>query len=168
VKIRFAHVVVLAGALTLAACAPRGHRAPGPAPPPGIEAAPGGLKFAVTVKPARFKPGDRVVLEATLFNDSRERFERKFPTSCTWDYEIAAMDGHVLGPVRTCKSGPDTLRLEPGELRMILRNWSGRERYFAAREPLKPGTYQVTAGFIDEHRRVVPMADPVTIEILAR
>lgn len=167
-RLRRAHLVAVIGALALAACAPRGHRAPGPSPPPGIETAPGGLKFSVTVKPARFKPGDRVALEATLFNDSKDAFEKKFPTSCTWDYEIAAMDGHVLGPARTCRAEPDTLRLEPGELRMIMRNWSGRERYFNAREPLTPGTYQVTAGFIDEHQRVVPMADPVTIEILAR
>jgi hypothetical protein len=50
---------------------------------------------------------------------------------------------------------------------MIVRDWGGNDRYFDAIEPLPPGTYQVTAGLI-EGGRVVPMSDPVAVEILPR
>ena len=155
-------------AATAAGCAGHAPRAPEPPPPPGVTAAPGRLKFTVTVKPARFAPGERVVLEATLFNDSPDSFEREFDSSCTWDYEVTAEDGRVVGPARTCEPKGEELRLEPGELRMIVRDWSGRDRYFNATDPLPPGTYRVTAGLIDENRRVVPMADPVLVEIRKR
>jgi hypothetical protein len=160
-------LIMLVLALVLAGCAPRARHAE-PPPPPGVAPAPPGLKFSVKVKPTRFTLGERVVLEATLFNDSTGSFEQEFPTACTWDYEITAEDGRVLGPERTCEPPGEELRLEKGELRMIMREWSGRDRYFNAYQPLAPGTYRVTAGFIDENHRVVSMADPVTIEILAR
>lgn len=134
--------------------------------PPGIEKAPGGLKFSVKVTPTRFKLGERVMLEATMFNDSEDRFERQFPTACVFDYEVAAST-RVLGPSRMCAQTVTDVVLEAGELRMIMREWSGNDRYFDAHEPLGPGVYQVTAGLV-EGGRVIPMADPVTIEILPR
>jgi hypothetical protein len=150
--------------LALSACAPRGRRE---LPPPGgVTPAPEGIKFTLKVKPPRFRPGQRVVLEATLFNESEKSFERKFPTSCVWDYELATAGGRIVGPARTCAEPGETLHLEPGELRMIMREWGGRDRYFDAVEPLQPGTYRLSAGFIDETHRVVSMADPVTIEVL--
>jgi hypothetical protein len=85
-----------------------------------------------------------------------------------WDFEVTAEDGRVVGPLRPCEGAGETLRLEPGELRMIVRDWQGRDRYFNAMEPLLPGTYKVTAGFVDENRHVIPMADPVTVVISAR
>ena len=50
---------------------------------------------------------------------------------------------------------------------MIIRDWGGNDRYFDAIETLTPGTYQVTAGLM-ENSRLVPMADPITIEVLPR
>lgn len=134
--------------------------------PPGIEEAPGGLKFSVKVTPTRFKLGERVMLEATMFNNSDKKFQQEFSTSCVFDYEIAAST-RVLGPSRMCAQAITDVVLEPGELRMIMREWSGNDRYFDAHEPLGPGVYQVTAGLV-EGGRVIPMADPVTIEILPR
>jgi hypothetical protein len=107
-----------------------------------------------------------VKLEATMFNDSSDKFEQTFPTACVWDYEIAG-DARIFGPSRQCAMTETTIALEPGELRMIIRDWGGNDRYFDALAPLEPGTYQVTAGLI-ENQRVVAMADPVTIEILPR
>jgi hypothetical protein len=164
---RHSLLAALALAVAVAGCAPRARHAE-PPPPPGVAPAPAGLKFSVKIKPARFAVGERVVLEATLFNDSTGSFKQDFPTTCTWDYEVTAADGRVVGPERTCEPRGEELRLEKGELRVIMREWKGRDRYFNAREPLAPGTYRVTAGFIDESHRVVPMADAVTVEILAR
>jgi hypothetical protein len=147
-------------------CAGHKPREPEMEPPPGIEEAPGDLKFSVKVTPTRFKMGERVVLEATMFNNSDRKFEKEFPTGCIFDYEIAA-NARVLGPSRMCTQAFSELVLEPGEMRVIMRDWSGNDRYFDALEPLGPGTYQVTAGLV-EGGHVVPMADPVTIEILAR
>jgi hypothetical protein len=152
--------------LVVGGCAGQRSRAPGTEPAAGIEAAPKGLKFTVKVTPTRFAPGERVVLEASMFNDSDRRFEKEFPTACVFDYEIAA-DARVLGPSRMCAQAVTEVVLEPGELRMIMREWGGRDRYFDAYEPLTPGIYTVTAGLV-EGGRVVPMADPVTIEVLAR
>jgi hypothetical protein len=81
---------------------------------------------------------------------------------------VTAEDGRVVGPVRACEGGGESLQLEAGELRMIVRDWQGRDRYFNAVEALLPGTYQVTAGFVDENRHVSPMADPVTVVITKR
>jgi hypothetical protein len=136
--------------------------------PPGVTQAPKGLKFAVKVTPTRFKAGERVSLEATMFNDSEKRFEKTFSTSCTWDYEVATESGRIVGPARTCDATEGEIVLEPGELRMIIREWSGSERYFSGPEHLPPGSYKVTAGLMDEWQRVIPMADPVTIQILPR
>ncbi len=134
--------------------------------PPGVFEAPKGLKFSVKITPARFRLGEHVKLEATMFNNSNNKFERDFPNACVWDYEIAR-DARVIGPRRTCATIDSTFTLEPGELRMIVREWGGNDRYFDAIEALTPGTYSVTAGLI-ENARVVPMSDPVTIEILSR
>jgi hypothetical protein len=134
--------------------------------PPGVSKAPGGLKFSVKITPSRFKLGEHVKLEATMFNDSTDKFDRSFPNTCVWDYEIAR-DARVLGPSRMCAQSETDLTLEPGELRMIVREWGGNDRYFDAGTQLTPGTYQVTAGLM-ENGRVVPMSDPVTIEVLAR
>ena len=159
---------VLVAGLALSGCGPRVRHAPEPPPPPGVVAAPPGIKFSVKIKPTRFALGEHVFLEATLFNDNTRNFEQTFATSCTWDYEVTAEDGRVVGPIHPCDSMAETLRLEPGELRMIMRDWQGRDRYFDAMEALLPGTYKVTAGFVDENRRVVPMADPVTVVITKR
>jgi Intracellular proteinase inhibitor len=158
-------VCAVAIILAMAGCA--GHRAakePEMPLPPGISAAPGGLKFSVKITPTRFKRGAHVKLEATMFNDSDKKFEKTFPTACAWDYEIA-QNARVLGPSRMCAQAETEIVLEPGELRMIVREWGGNDRYFDANQALAPGTYQVTAGLIEDGR-VVPMADPVTIEIL--
>ena len=158
---------ILVTVIALAGCGGhRGPREPELELPPGIEEAPDGLKFSVKVTPTRFKLGERVMLEATMFNNSDRKFEREFPTACIFDYEIAA-DSRVLGPSRMCAQAVTEVVLEPGELRMMMREWSGNDRFFDAHEPLGPGVYQVTAGLV-EGGRVVPMADPVTIEILPR
>jgi hypothetical protein len=133
--------------------------------PPGVFEAPKGLKFSVKVTPSRFKLGEHVKLEATMFNDSSDRYTHTFPSACVWDYEVAR-DVRVVGPARTCAQAETDLTLEPGELRMIVREW-GANPYFDATEPLAPGTYQVTAGLVEDGR-VVPMADPVTVEVLPR
>ena len=155
---------LLAVAVALSGCA---QRVPEVASSPGIYAAPEGVKFSVKVTPVKFALGEAVALEASLFNGSRDVFKRKFATGCTWDYEIAAENGRVVGPARACATVDGELRLEPGELRMIMREWGGNDDYFGAAEPLPPGRYSVTAGFIDESMRVIPMAEPVWIEIVA-
>lgn len=168
---RFRSRILLACAtgvlVVLSACAGHKPRDPELPLPPGIEPAPKGLKFSVKITPTKFRIGQRVVIEAALFNDSDKKFEQDFPTSCTWDYEIAS-GGRVLGPARECTQIGSELVLEPGELRMIVREWSGNDKYFNTHDTLPPGVYQVTAGLIDPHMRVSPMADPVTIEVLAR
>jgi hypothetical protein len=153
---------------TLVACAGHRMREPEMPLPPGVAEAPKGLKFSIKVTPTTFKLGQRVSLEATMFNDAEKRFERSFPTTCTWGYEVASASGRVLGPERTCEPADSQIVLEPGELRMIMREWSGNDRYFSARERLTPGFYKITAGFVDEYQRVIPMADPVTIQVLPR
>ncbi|HET6348376.1 MAG TPA: BsuPI-related putative proteinase inhibitor [Candidatus Krumholzibacteria bacterium] len=162
------HTCMLAAIVAMAGCA--GHVSRGKEPPmplpPGISPAPGGLKFSVKITPARFKLGEHVALEATMFNDSDKKFERRFPTSCVWDYQVAG-DLRILGPHRMCLQTVTDLALEPGELRVISRDWRGNARYFEVDESLAPGTYQVTAGLIQDGQ-VVPMSDPVTIEILPR
>ena len=135
--------------------------------PPGVEPAPKGIKFSVKVTPTRFKVGERVVLEATLFNDSEKRFKKTFETGCAWDYQVAGADMRLVGPVRVCDALGTSIELEPGELRMIRREWSGNDRYFDANEKVTPGSYKITAGFV-EGTRVIPMADPVTVEVLPR
>lgn len=132
--------------------------------PPGVAESPPGLKFSVKITPSRFKLGQHVKLEATMFNDSDKKFERHFPTACVWDFQVAR-ELRVLGPSRMCAQVVTDLALEPGELRMIVRDWGGNDRYFELGEPLTPGTYHVTAGFF-EGNHVVPMADPVVVEVL--
>ncbi len=163
-KIRIVCAVV--GIMAIAGCTGHAPREPGLEPAPGTEEAPKGLRFSVKVTPARFKMGERVVLEATMFNDSEKKFEKEFPSACIFDYEIAS-SARVLGPSRMCAQVVTDLALAPGEMRVIVREWSGNQRYFDAAEPLTPGTYQLTAGLV-EGGQVVPMADPVTVEILAR
>lgn len=155
-------------AASLVACAGHAPRQPEPEMPlpPGVVAAPKGLKFSVKITPTTFKIGQRVSLEATMFNDSEKRFRTKFATGCQWDYQIASESAQVLGPNRVCTQAPSELTLEPGELRMIVRDWSGNDRYFDALQSLSPGVYKITAGLLDEHQRVIPMANPVRIEIL--
>lgn len=134
--------------------------------PPGVAEAPKGLKFSVKITPTKFKLGDRVTLEATMFNDSEKGFQKSFNTSCTWDYQAAAETGRIVGPERKCEPAGGEIVLEPGELRMIIREFSGNS-YFGA-EKMSPGFYKVTAGLMDEFQRVIPMADPVTVEIMPR
>jgi hypothetical protein len=144
-----------------------GHRGPSDEPemplPPGVSEAPGDLKFSVKITPTRFKLGEHVKLEATMFNDSEKKFQRDFPSGCQWNFQVAR-DTRVLGPELVCTMEASQLTLEPGELRMIARDWSG-SRYFELDETLRPGTYLVSAGLV-ENGRVVPMSDPVTIEVL--
>jgi hypothetical protein len=134
--------------------------------PPGVAEAPKGLKFSIKITPTKFKLGDRVSLEATMFNDSEKRFQQSFKTSCTWDYQVAAETGRIVGPERKCDPTGAEIVLEPGELRMIIRDWGAGNDYFGAPEKMSPGFYKVTAGLVDEFQRVIPMADPVTVEIL--
>lgn len=158
-------VCLLVLSVLAAGCAPR--QAP-ELKPSGVYESPGGLKFSVKVTPARFALGEPVSLEATLFNgSSRDAFKKSFATGCQWDYEVSTENGRVVAPSRMCAMAQSELRLEPGELRMILRDWKGNDDYFGAAEALSPGRYSVTAGFVDEHHRVVAMAEPVWIEIVA-
>jgi Intracellular proteinase inhibitor len=143
------------------------HPEPEFTPSPGVYAAPDKLKFSVKVTPTRFTPGEPVSLEASLFNGGDQAFEKTFMTGCQWDFEIAADNGRVLGPSRVCTMAGSELRLEPGELRMIIRDWKGNDDYFGVSEPLTPGRYAVTAGFVDADTRVVPMAEPFWIEVVA-
>jgi hypothetical protein len=157
--------MAVAALAVVAGCVGRGQRAGEPAPS-GEAAAPEGIKFLITITPTRFVLGERVTLEASLFNEGGKAFERDCPTSCVWDYEVTTPDGRRVGPARECLPEPTELRLEAGELRMIMRNWSGRDLYFGAAERLEPGTYRVTAGFVDEAGRVVPMMEPVDVDIV--
>ena len=150
----------------LVGCVARGKRGPGEPAPGESVAAPGDLKFLITITPSRFAVGERVALEASLFNEGAKAFERACPTSCVWDYEVTTLDGQRVGPARECLPEKTELRLEPGELRMIMRNWSGRDHYFGAAGRLAPGTYRVTAGLVDSDGRVVPMMEPVEVEVV--
>jgi hypothetical protein len=96
----------------------------------------------VKITPTKFKAGERVSLEATMFNDSEKRFEKSFQTSCTWDYEVANESGRVVGPERACEPVKGEIALEPGELRMIVREWSSGQKYFSGPEQLSPGFLQ--------------------------
>ncbi|HEU4366507.1 MAG TPA: hypothetical protein VFT13_13705 [Candidatus Krumholzibacteria bacterium] len=154
--------------VALAGCAPRGERMPDVEEIPGVTPAPGGLRFSVRVNPARFVPGDRVTLEASLFNDSEDDYKERFDTNCIWDFGITSEDGLSLSAARECIPQDSTLVLAPGELRMIVRNWSGRERYFNAAQPLAAGRYLIVAGFLDADHRVIPMSAPVEVEVIER
>jgi hypothetical protein len=160
-------VVCAVAIVMMAGCAGQhaGEKAPEMPLPPGVAQAPKGLKFSVKVTPTTFTIGEHVKLEATMFNDSTDRFTRDFPTGCQWDFQVAR-DVRVLGPNRNCTDARSGLTLEPGELRMIVRDFTGG-KYFELDEPMTPGTYQVTAGLV-ENGRVIPMADPVTIEVVQR
>jgi len=126
-----------------------------------------GIKFSVKITPERFSLGEPVTLEASMFNDGDDTYEKEFASGCQWDYEVATENGRVVAPSRMCAMALSELRLEPGELRVILREWKGNDDYFGAGGPLAPGRYSVTAGFVDEHTRVVAMSEPVWIEIVA-
>jgi hypothetical protein len=166
-RARLALMIAIGAMAALAGCARHGER---PAPVeeiPGVTPAPGGLRFSVRVAPLKFAPGERVSLEASLFNDSEDSYKRKFDTHCIWDYEITTEDGLPLTAARECMPQDSTMVLAPGELRMIVRDWSGRDRYFNAAQPLAAGRYLIVAGFLDEGYRVIPMSAPVEIEVLA-
>ena len=135
-------------------------------PSPGVYPAPENTKFSVKVTPERFAIGEPVALEASLFNGGSEAFHKEFPSGCIWDFEVANETGRVLTPSRMCTAAITPLDLAPGELRMIVRDWKGSDDYFGISEPLAPGRYLISAGFIDDGR-VVPMSEPVWIEILA-
>jgi hypothetical protein len=130
-----------------------------------VSAAPDGLRFSVRVSPSRFRPGQRVLLEASLFNEGDDDWEKDYDSSCIWDYEITNEFGDPLRAERGCLPHDSTVVLAPGELRMIVREWSGG-RYFNARSVLTPGKYRVVAGFLDEARRVIPMSPPVEVEVM--
>jgi len=160
------HRVICIAALVIVAvagCAPHKDKLESP----GVYAAPDELRFTVKINPVRFSMGEPVSLEASLFNGGHGAFEKKFSSGCQWDYEVSTENGRVVAPSRMCAMALSELRLEPGELRMILRDWKGNDDYFGASETLPPGRYSVTAGFVDEHTRVVPMSEPVWIEIVA-
>ncbi len=152
--------------LAVAGCARFAER-PGEEEIPGITTPPGEIRFSVRVTPPRFVGGDRVSFEASMFNDSKDSFKKKFRSTCVWDYELLAEDDRPVRPPRVCEPMDSVLVLEPGELRMIVRDWGGRDRYFGVPRPLAPGKYRVVAGFMDASGRVVPMSVPVEIEVLA-
>ncbi len=160
--------VFACGALVMAAgCAKRAERVPEAEEIPGVTPAPGGLRFAVTIQPRQFTIGQRVHMEASLFNDSDDIFKKKYPNGCTWGYEVLTEDGRRAGPRQTCVDSASTeIRLAPGELRMIVRDWRGG--YFDADTPLGPGRYEITVGLVDRDARVIPMAEPVRVEIMER
>lgn len=160
-KHRVNWIAVLA-LVAVAGCAPHKDKMESP----GVYESPDGLKFTVKVTPPRFAIGEPVQLEASLFNGGKGAFDRKFNTGCQWDYEVSTENGRVVTPARICTMATSELHLEPGELRMILRDWKGNDEYFGVNDPLPPGRYSVTAGFV-EGFRVVPMSDPVWFEIVA-
>lgn len=163
VVLRIAVLMLVTAAI---ACAPR--TTPEKAGSPGVYESPDGIKFTVKVTPLRFAIGEPVSLEASMFNGGHDAFEKPFFNDCVWDYEVSTENGRVVTPPRGCvKAVAGVLRLEPGELRMILRDWKGNDDYFGAGAPLSPGRYSITAGFVDDHKRVVPMSEPVWIEIVA-
>jgi hypothetical protein len=167
-RARLAVLIGLAAIAGLAGGAPRGERAAPEEEMPGAVAAPEGLRFSVRVAPLRFALGDRVTLEASMFNESDDDYKERFRTRCIWDYEITTLEGIPLGAPRECIPYDSTMVLAPRELRMIMREWSGRMRYFNAAEPLSPGRYQIVAGFLDADHRVLPMSAPVEIEVIER
>ncbi len=158
-------IVLLLAIALVVGCA--SHKGPELEPSPGIYESPDGVRFSVKITPKRFRMGDPVTLEASLFNGGKGAFEKEFSSGCQWDYEVSTENGRVVAPHRMCAMALSELRLEPGELRVILREWKGNDDYFGAAEPLPPGRYSVTAGFVDEHSRVVSMSEPAWIEILA-
>ena len=160
--------LALTGIAALSGCALRGERPADHDEVPGVVPSPRGLQFAVRVVPLRFAPGDRVSLEASLFNDSEDSYKKKFRSRCIWDYELTTLEGIPLSGARECVPQDSTMVLAPGELRMIVREWSGRQRYFNAAQPLVAGRYRIMAGFLDASHRVIPMSVPVEIEVLER
>ncbi len=159
---RKASRILLALVLVAVACAPRTPSQK----EPGVYESPDGIKFTVKVTPARFALGEPVALEASLFNGGKQAYEKKFASGCQWDFEVANESGRVVAPARACAMAQSELRLEPGELRMIMREWKGNDDYFGAGAPLPVGRYAVTAGFVDEHSRVISMSEPVWIDIV--
>jgi len=165
----FVPVALLLVLAAVAGCGVRGKRATEPLPPPvgeGVLPAPGNLKFTLTVTPRRFAVGERVTFEASMFNESKEVFERDCPNDCVWDYDVVAADGTHIGPRRDCIPTETELKLEGGELRMIIRNWNRKEGYFGAGGSVAPGRYVINAGFVDETGKVQPMAEPAIVEVL--
>ncbi|HEU4929207.1 MAG TPA: BsuPI-related putative proteinase inhibitor [Candidatus Krumholzibacteria bacterium] len=153
--------------LALVLCLSCAKKAPEISPAPGVYPAPEDTKFSVKVTPARFSIGEPITLEASLFNGGKDAFHKEFPTGCQWDFEVANETGRVLTPQRMCTMALSELHLAPGELRMMMREWKGNDDYFGITEPLAPGRYSVSAGFLDENLRVIPMSEPVWIEIMA-
>jgi len=164
---RFIYAASVAAVIVaMAGCAgQRARNEPEMPLPPGVSEAPKGLKFSVKITPTRFRLGEHVKLEASMFNDSDKKFEQGFSSGCQWNFQIAR-DARILGPFPICTMATTTLTLEPGEMRMIVREWGGNDHYFELNERLAPGTYQVTAGLM-ENGHAATMADPVTIEILS-
>jgi hypothetical protein len=152
--------------IALVLCMSCEKKGPEISPAPGVYPAPEKTKFSVKVTPERFAIGEPVSLEASLFNGGTEAFHKEFPTGCIWDIEVADETGRVLTPERMCTMAITKLDLAPGELRMMMREWKGNDDYFNISEPLAPGRYLISAGFID-NGRVVPMSEPVWIEIVA-
>ncbi len=165
---RFLHVVHRCGLalllVTIASCAP--HKTDDMKPSPGVYESPDDIKFSVKLTPTRFAMGEAVNLEASLFNGGKKSFDRGFPSGCQWDYEVADASGRVMTPPRMCTMATTELHLEPGELRMIVRDWKGNDEYFGIAHSLPPGRYAVNAGFIDQDMRVVPMSEPVWFEVV--
>lgn len=161
-------VIMVCAILAIVGGCERGVREPEPSEIPGIYEAPKGLRFSLTVRPQTLTLGQRVYMEASLFNDSDRLFKQSAPNGCHWSYEVLAEDGHRVGPVHTCvDSASSDLRLEPGELRMIVREWAGRD-YFDGLETVAPGRYEIVVGLMSRDVRVIPMAQPVWIEIKPR
>ena len=155
-------LIIMSLAWVGVSCAPRG-----PAEKePGVYESPGGIKFSVKVTPPAFALGEPVTLEASLFNDGKEGFDQQFPNACVWNYQVANESGRVFGPNPMCATVVTDFHLEPGELRVIMREWKGNDRYFDLSEPLPPGRYSVTAGFVDGPG-IIPMSEPVWIDIAA-
>lgn len=160
--VRAAGWLACAALLLAAGCA---RQAKGPPPIPGVTPAPAGLKFSVTVRPRRVTLGQRVHMEASMFNDSEKSFHKSFDTGCAWDYEVMDENGVVVGPVHTCAdSARAEIDLAPGELRMIVREWKGHD-YFNGPSAVGPGRYKIVAGLVDRDLHVVPMSEPVWLEI---
>jgi hypothetical protein len=165
-----AAVAVACGVVLLAGgCAKHGARNAAPGEIPGVAPAPGGLKFSVSIRPQRLALGQRLYMEASMFNDSEHVFKKDFSTGCAWDYEVLDENGAVVGPVHTCAdSAQAKIQLEPGELRMIVREWKGHDKYFSGPADVGPGRYQIVAGFVGKDLRVVAMSAPVWVEITPR
>jgi hypothetical protein len=142
-------------------------RTTGVAAEPGAEPSEWPVDLSISIAPAEFAMGDTVEVEIILFNPSSEPIEMLFPSSCNVDFQIRDSFGRVVAPSRMCSQVVSTLYFDPFETRRFAQSWEGTDGYFDAVEEMKPGTYLMTAGFV-EGTRFIEVTDPIPVVIKAR